>query len=269
MEKAGEITLAFVALKENGVVDLEDLERLLQTNSRAFVSLMHGNNEIGNLLDIETATELCKKYGALFHSDTVQTMGHYPFDLQKSAPDFLVASAHKFHGPKGVGFLYLNADTKISPYLHGGGQERNMRGGTENIYGIIGLAKAMEIAYTSLDDRKHIVKLKNAMIQGLQEKIPGVKFNGLSADSDNSLYTVLSVAIPGADLDDMLLFNLDIHKISASAGSACSSGTSIGSHVLQAIKADEAYGHIRFSFSKYNTMEEVEYVLEKLTNLVK
>lgn len=270
MEKAGEIQLSFVKLKEKGEVEVEDLERLLSSHPKSFVSLMHGNNEVGNLLDLETVAALCKNYGALFHSDTVQTMGHYLFDLQKSAPDFIVASAHKFHGPKGVGFLYINADTKIQPYLHGGGQERNMRGGTENIYGIIGLAKAMELAYTSLEDHKqYVLRLKKRMIEGLKEAIPNVKFNGLSGDLDNSLYTVVNVAIPGSDLDDMLLFSLDISKISASAGSACSSGTNIGSHVLQAIKADENYGHVRFSFSKYNTEAEVDYVIEKLKGLQK
>ncbi len=270
LEKLGEIKLSFVKLKEKGEVDLEDLEKLLSANPKSFVSLMHGNNEIGNLLYIETVVELCKKYDALFHSDTVQTMGHYIFDLEKSAPDFIVASAHKFHGPKGVGFLYINADTKIQPYIYGGGQERNMRGGTENVYGIIGLAKAMELAYTNLEEQKqYILGLKNKMISGLKEIIPSAKFNGLSEDSDKSLYTVLSVAIPGNDLEDMLLFSLDINKISASAGSACSSGTNIGSHVLQAIKADENYGHLRFSFSKYNTTEEVDYVLKSLKGLVK
>lgn len=270
LEKAGEIKLSYVSLAEKGTINLPHLEELLRSNPSSFVSLMHGNNEIGNLLDINIVSELCKKHGALFHSDTVQTMGHYTFDLQKNAPDFIAASAHKFHGPKGIGFLYLNAHTKIQPYLYGGGQERNMRGGTENIYGIIGLAKAMELAYSTLEEqKKYILGLKNRMIQGLKEAIPDVQFNGWSEDSEKSLYTVLSVAIPGAEMDDMLLFNLDINKISASAGSACASGTSIGSHVLQAIKAREDYGHIRFSFSKYNTKEEVDYVVEKLKGVVK
>ncbi len=270
LKKLGEIKLSYVKLKDKGEVDLEDLETLLKSNAKSFVSLMHGNNEIGNLLDIEKTADLCKKYGALFHSDTVQTIGHYRFNLQKNAPDFIVASAHKFHGPKGVGFLYLNADTKIEPYLYGGGQERNMRGGTENVYGIIGLAKAMELAYTSLEDQKqYILGLKKRMITGLKEMIPGSKFNGFSEDLDKSLYTVLSIALPGPDLEDMLLFSLDINKISASAGSACASGTNIGSHVLQTIKADKNYGHLRFSFSKHNTVEEIDYVLEKLKALVK
>jgi cysteine desulfurase len=270
MEKNGEIKLSLVKLKDKGEIDLNDLEELLSKNPSSFVSLMHGNNEIGNLLDLENVSALCKKYGALFHSDTVQTMGHYNFDLQKISPDFIVASTHKFHGPKGTGFLYINSNTKIQPYLHGGGQERDMRGGTENVYGIIGLAKAMELAYASLEEHKnYILGLKNRMINGLKEIIPGVKFNGNSESADNSLYTVLSVAIPGSDLEDMLLFSLDIHKISASAGSACASGTSIGSHVLRSIHADENFGHVRFSFSKYNTAEEIDYVLEKLKKLQK
>jgi cysteine desulfurase len=268
LEKKGSIRLSYVQLLPDGAVDLQHLEHLLNTSEPALVSLMHGNNEIGNILDLEAVCALAKKAGALFHSDTVQTMGHYTFDLQKTAPDFLVASAHKFHGPKGVGFLYINADTKIEPYLHGGGQERNMRGGTENVYGIIGLAKAMELAYAQLHEhRTHIQGLKSRLIEKLRTTIPGVHFNGQSESTDKSLYTVVSVAIPGPDMDDMLLFNLDINKISASAGSACASGTSIGSHVLQAIRADEACGHIRFSFSKFNTEEEVDYVVEKLATL--
>lgn len=271
MVNANEIQLHYLRLKENGELDLNHLEELLSsTKERFFVSLMHGNNEIGNLLDISAVADLCKAHNALFHSDTVQTMGHYTFDLQKSAPNFIVASAHKFHGPKGVGFLYINADKKILPSLYGGGQERNMRGGTENVYGIIGLAKAMELAYTNLDSQKaYILSLKNKMIAALKEAIPNVKFNGSSEDSEKSLYTVLSVAIPGNDLEDMLLFSLDINKISASAGSACSSGTNIGSHVLQSIKADENFGHVRFSFSKFNKPEEIDYVVERLKALVK
>lgn len=230
---------------------------------------MHGNNEIGNITDIAAISKLCKPYNAIFHSDTVQTMGHYPFDLQTQMPDFIVASAHKFHGPKGVGFLYINAATKIQPFMYGGGQERNMRGGTENVYGIIGLAKALEISYASLSqDRMYIEGLKSRMIEGLRALIPTVRFNGLSDQNDQGLYTVLSVSIPGLDMEDMLLFSLDIHNISASAGSACTSGTNIGSHVLQAIQADTEAAHVRFSFSKLNTADEIDYVLEMLKKVV-
>lgn len=270
LEKEGKIQLHYVKLNEKGEINYDDLEHLLHNHSHCFVSLMHGNNEIGNLSDISSIGELCRKYGAVYHSDTVQTAGHFPHDLQKLKVDFIVGSAHKFHGPKGVGFLYVNGDRKIDPFIYGGAQERNMRGGTENIYGIVGLAKALELAYQNMASHKeHISKLKAHMINSLKAEIPGVDFNGACADSENSLYTVLSVSLPPSDLNEMLLFNLDINKISASAGSACASGTDAGSHVLNAIKADPERGHIRFSFSKYNTIEEIDYAVKKLSNFYK
>ncbi|GAL84599.1 aminotransferase class V [Sporocytophaga myxococcoides] len=270
LETEGKIQLHYVKLNEKGEINYEDLEHLLHNHSFCFVSLMHGNNEIGNLSDIERIGELCRKYGAIYHSDTVQTAGHFPHDLQKLKVDFIVGSAHKFHGPKGVGFLYINGDRKINPLIYGGAQERNMRGGTENIYGIVGLAKALELAYQNMTYHKdHISILKAHMINSLKAEIPGVDFNGACADPENSLYTVLSVSLPPSDMNEMLLFNLDINKISASAGSACASGTDAGSHVLNAIKADPERGHIRFSFSKYNTIEEIEYTVKKLSNFYK
>lgn len=270
LEKEGKIQLHYVKLNEKGEINYDDLEHLLQSYSHSFVSLMHGNNEIGNLSDISRIGELCRKHGAIYHSDTVQTAGHFPHDLQKLKVDFIVGSAHKFHGPKGVGFLYVNGDRKIDPLIHGGAQERNMRGGTENIYGIVGLAKALELAYQNMTVHKeYISKLKSHMITSLQAEIPGVSFNGACADPENSLYTVLSVSLPPSDMNEMLLFNLDINKISASAGSACASGTDAGSHVLNAIKADPNRGHIRFSFSKYNTIEEIDYTVKKLSNFYK
>ncbi|WP_028978914.1 cysteine desulfurase family protein [Sporocytophaga myxococcoides] len=270
LEKEGKIQLHYVKLNEKGEVNYDDLEHLLQNYSHCFVSLMHGNNEIGNLSDISRIGELCRKHGAIYHTDTVQTAGHFQHDLQKLKVDFIVGSAHKFHGPKGVGFLYVNGDRKIDPLIYGGAQERNMRGGTENIYGIVGLAKALEMAYQNLTTHKeHISKLKTYMINSLKTEIPGVDFNGASADPENSLYTVLSVSLPPSDMNEMLLFNLDINKISASAGSACASGTDAGSHVLNAIKADPERGHIRFSFSKYNTIEEIDYTVKKLSNFYK
>ncbi|MBO9698784.1 MAG: cysteine desulfurase [Sporocytophaga sp.] len=270
LEKEGKIQLHYVKLNEKGEVNYDDLEHLLQNYSHCFVSLMHGNNEIGNLTDIARIGELCRKHGAIYHSDTVQTAGHFPHDLQKLKVDFIVGSAHKFHGPKGVGFLYVNGDRKINPLIYGGAQERNMRGGTENIYGIVGLAKALELAYQNMASHKeHISKLKAHMISSLKTEILGVDFNGACADLENSLYTVLSVSLPPSDMNEMLLFNLDINKISASAGSACASGTDAGSHVLNAIKADPERGHIRFSFSKYNTIEEIDYTVKKLSNFYK
>jgi cysteine desulfurase len=264
----GVTKLSLVNLDEKGNVDLAHLEGLLQQNPRTLVSLMHGNNEIGNLLDLEKVGEICEKYNAIFHSDTVQTMGHYRHDLQKIKADFIVGAAHKFNGPKGVGFLYVNAKTKIHPFIYGGSQERNMRGGTENIYGIVGLAKALEIAYRDMESHeKHIKSLKKRMIEQLQENIVGVEFNGDSANIEGSLYTVLNVSFPPSDDNDMLLFNLDIAGISASGGSACSSGSDIGSHVLGALKTNPSRGNVRFSFGKYNTEAEIDKTVEVLKGI--
>jgi len=264
------VELSLVNVDENGHIDLAHLEELLRSHPRSLVSLMHGNNEIGNLLDMNQVGELCRQYEAIFHSDTVQTMGHFRHNLQELPVDFIVGAAHKFHGPKGVGFLYVNAGrTKIMPFIHGGAQERNMRGGTENIYGIVGLAKALEIAYRDMEQhRRHITGLKRRMIEQLREKLPEVQFNGDSANIDGSLYTVLNVSLPPSDISDMLLFNLDIAKISASGGSACSSGSNVGSHVLAALPGiDPDRGYVRFSFGKYNTAEEIDYAVDTLVGL--
>jgi cysteine desulfurase len=270
LHKSGQIQLSFVNLNENGEVDLAHLEALLQSNSRSLVSLMHGNNEIGNLLDLNVVGDICEKYNAVFHSDTVQTMGHYKHDLQQLKTNFIVGAAHKFNGPKGVGFLYMRPGIKIAPFVHGGAQERNMRGGTENIYGIVGLAKALEIAYRDMDvHRTHIENLKLRMIQKLKSNIEGITFNGNSAEMDKSLYTVLNVSLPPSDISDMLLFNLDIAGIAVSGGSACASGTEIGSHVLNELKIDENRANVRFSFGKYNTEEEIDYAAETLAELYK
>lgn len=264
LEKNGDITLTMLNVDRKGNVDLDQLEELLKKYPKTFVSLMHANNEIGTLLDIERVSAICQEYDALFHCDTVQTMGHYVHDLSKIHVDFVACAAHKIHGPKGVGFLYINHNVKIKPLLYGGAQERNMRGGTENVYGIVGLAKALKMAYEGMDaHRNHIQELKSYMIDQLKKHIPGCHINGES-DAEKSLYTVLNVCFPENDLGDMLLFNLDIAGISASGGSACSSGSSIGSHVLTAIKAESGRPSIRFSFSKYNTKQEVDVVVSKL-----
>ena len=269
LEKQGKVKLSYVNLLEEGYIDFNHLEQLLQQNSKSLVSLMHANNEIANITDIAAVSELCKEYGAVFHSDTVQTMGHYVHDLQQLNIQCIVGSAHKFHGPKGVGFLYVNRDHKIHPFIYGGAQERNMRGGTENVCGIIGLVRAMEVAYENMDQhRKHIQGLKTRMIRSLKEVIPGIGFNG-GCENDKSLYTVLNVCLPESGDNEMLLFNLDINKISASGGSACSSGSNAGSHVLTALKTDPNRGAIRFSFSKYNTAEEIDYTVEKLAEFYK
>lgn len=270
LDKQGVVKLSLVNTDAKGHVDLTHLEELLKTDSRSLVSLMHGNNEIGNMLNLNRVGEICRAYNAIFHSDTVQTMGHFRHDLQQLPVDFLVGAAHKFHGPKGVGFLYVNADrVKIHPFMYGGSQERNMRGGTENVYGIVGLAKALEIAYRDMDaHREHITGLKRRMIEQLRAKMPEVLFNGDSADVDNSLYTVLNVSLPASDISDMLLFSLDIARISASGGSACSSGSNVGSHVLAALPGlNPERGYVRFSFGKYNTAEEIDYAVDTLVGL--
>jgi len=266
LAKEGKIKLSFVKIDSLGRVDLDHLEELLKNNERSLVSLMHANNEIGNLLPMEEVSAICEKYNAIFHSDTVQTMAHYRFDLKKLNVHFLTCAAHKFHGPKGVGFLYINPKVKIQPFIFGGAQERNMRGGTENVYGIIGLAKAMEVAYRDLDEhQKHISGLKKYMADKLIAEIPGIKFNGDTLG--NALYTVLNVSFPQNANSEMLLFNLDIGGVACSGGSACSSGSSTGSHVLRAIYGESERPAVRFSFSKYNTKEEVDFVVEKLKEL--
>lgn len=266
LAQKGTIKLSFVNLDECGHIDLAHLEELLAGNPRTLVSLMHANNEIGNLLPLKKVGELCAKYNAIFHSDTVQTMGHYNIDVQAAKVHFITCAAHKFHGPKGVGFLYVNGDVKINPLIYGGSQERNMRGGTENIYGIVGLAKALEVACRDMKaHQEHIQGLKSYMIRQLEEHIPQVEFNGDC--KNNSLYTVLNVLFPPTDSAEMLLFNLDIAGIAASGGSACTSGSNQGSHVLRGINSDMARPSIRFSFSKYNTKEEIDYCVSKLKEM--
>lgn len=268
LQHTGKVTLSYVKLNAVGHVDMDDLERLLSgAEEKTLVTLMHANNEIGNLLDIMAVGNLCKKYNAVFHSDTVQTVGHFPFDLKNIPVDFITGAAHKFHGPKGVGLLYINQDLKISPFIHGGGQERNMRAGTENVYGIAGFAKALELATGNFEsDSKCIGDIKKYMYDLLVEKIPGVSFNGDTFG--RSLYTVLSVNFPKTEKSEMLLFNLDIQNICASGGSACSSGANAGSHVIRAINPSSEMVTVRFSFSKNNTKEEVDQVVEKIKTLI-
>ncbi len=267
LERTGKIVLHLVRLDEEGNVDYDHLEELLASHPKSLVSLMHANNELGNLTDIMRVSKLCQQYQAIFHSDTVQTMGHYPHDLSKLHIDFITGAGHKFHGPKGVGFLYINSKNKIKPLIYGGAQERNMRGGTENVYGIVGIAKALDIAYHNMDKHQSYIQgLKDYMIQQLRNTIPDIRFNG-NMEAEKSLYTVLNVSLPCTDMDDMLLFNLDIAGISASGGSACSSGSNIGSHVLQAIQANSNRPSIRFSFSKNNTKHEIDIVVAKLKEI--
>jgi cysteine desulfurase len=267
-QQASHVTSSFVHLLPDGHVDLNDLEKQLASQQeRCLVTLMHANNEIGNLLDMDAVGNLCKKYNAIFHSDCVQTVGHYPVDLRKTPVHFISASGHKFHGPKGAGILYVNDNIKIKPFIFGGGQERNMRAGTENLYGIVGFAKALEIAMRDCEkDTVYIQSLKTYMIDQLRKNIKAVHFNGDAGG--RSLYTVLSVAFPKTEKTEMILFNLDINNICVSGGSACSSGTDQGSHVIRAINNNPNLVTMRFSFCKYNTNEEVDHVIEKLKELI-
>jgi cysteine desulfurase len=265
---AGKAAVSYVKLLPNGHIDLEDLEKLLSESSvKTLVTLMHANNEIGNMLDIHAVGNICNLYNAVFHSDTVQTVGHLPFDLRNTPVHFITGSAHKFHGPKGAGILYINENIRIHPFIHGGGQERNMRAGTENIYGIVGLAKALEIATVGFEaDSTSINSLKLYMYEALKKNIPGINFNG--DVFEKSLYTILNVSFPLSEKSEMLLFNLDIHHICASGGSACASGADQGSHVIRAINADQNQIAVRFSFSKHNTTEEIDRVVATLKRLI-
>ncbi|MCW5924275.1 MAG: cysteine desulfurase [Saprospiraceae bacterium] len=268
-EKIDNVEVVWLPVDERGRVDLEALEQALQESAgvKTLVSLMHANNEIGTMLDLERVSALCRQYGVLLHSDTVQTVGHFPVNVQQTPVNFLSGAAHKFHGPKGVGFIYINSESPLKPFIDGGGQERNMRGGTENVYGIVGLAKALELATAEMDERSaHIREVRNYMKERLMEAFEGIQFNG---DHDGEcLYTVLSASFPPSPKNELLLLSLDIAGVSASGGSACSSGAEKGSHVLEAIGADPARKSIRFSFSHYNTKEEVDFVVEKLKTIL-
>ncbi len=267
LENTGEAELVLLNILPNGHVDLLDLEeKLAESDQKTLVTLMHANNEIGNITDIKKVGELCAQFKAIFHADTVQTVGHFPIDLSAIQVDFITAAAHKFHGPKGVGMLYINGKNKIHPLIHGGGQERNMRAGTENLYGIIGFAKALEIATAHHEkEKEHILGIKKYLKEKLTNEIPGIVFNG---DPDGeSHYTVLSAGFPQNDKTEMLLFNLDIRNICASGGSACSSGAIQGSHVIAALKKNPQ-ATIRFSFSKYNNLEEIDILVSNLKELL-
>jgi cysteine desulfurase len=267
-DHSGDVTSSYVRLLPDGHVDLGDLEgQLAAQEKRCLVTLMHANNEVGNLLDIDAVGTLCKKYNAIFHSDCVQTVGHYPVDLRKTPVHFISGAGHKFHGPKGVGILYINDNVKIKPFIFGGGQERNMRAGTENLYGIVGFAKALELAMANYEkDSQYIQSLKAYMMEQLKKNIQGVQFNG--DQTGNCLYTVLSAAFPKTEKSEMILFNLDMNHICVSGGSACSSGADIGSHVIQAINNNPNLVTVRFSFSKHNKKEEVDAVVVKLKELI-
>ena len=268
LHQAENVELSFVNILPNGHIDMEHLDTLLaNSNNKCLVTLMHANNEIGNMIDLHAVGNICKKYGAIFHSDTVQTVGHFPFDLRNTPVHFITGSGHKFHGPKGVGILYINDNIKITPFMLGGSQERNMRAGTENLYGIVGFAKALQLATDNHEhDRSQLKELKLYMRDQLEKQIPGTTFNG--DVEGNSLYAVLSASLPKTEKSEMILFNMDINNICASGGSACTSGADAGSHVIRAINNNPNQVTVRFSFSKYNTKQEVDIVVEKLKEMI-
>jgi cysteine desulfurase len=268
LHKTGEAALSYVRVLPNGHIDLEDLEHILDTcDDKCLVTLLHANNEIGNIVDIHAVGNICKKYGAVFHADTVQTVGHFPFDLRNTPVHFITGAGHKFHGPKGVGLLYVNENVRIQPIIHGGSQERNMRAGTENLYGIVGFAKALELATARhKEESTYVQSLKLYMLEQLQKHVKGATFNGDPQGS--SLYTVLSVSFPKTEKSEMLLFNLDINHICASGGSACTSGVEQGSHVIRTINNNPNQVTVRFSFCRNNSKEEIDYVVQKLRELI-
>ncbi len=267
LEKSHGITVEFVNIDKCGRVDNDQLNALLEnSDKKTLVSLMHANNEIGTVMDMDKISKTCQAHNALFHSDTVQTMGHFPIDVDKTKINFLTGAAHKFHGPKGVGFVYINGESMIKPYIDGGSQERNMRGGTENFYGIVGIAKALEMAVANMNERHaHINELRQYLKDQLTQNFEDIQFNGCQ---ENYLYTVLSVSFPPHPKSDMMMLNLDISGISASGGSACSSGAEKGSHVLVSIDAPADRKTIRFSFSHFNTKTEIDFLIEKLKKMV-
>ncbi len=273
LQECFEVEVEYVDVDHKGNIDLDDLEiRLKNSDKKTLVSLMHVNNEIGNMLDLKKTAELIKSHGALFHSDTVQSIGHFNLDLSEIPVDFTAVSAHKFHGPKGVGFAFVRRNSGLKPLIFGGEQERGHRAGTEGVHNIVGLEESLKLAYANLEEEKeYISSLKKHFISRLKEEIPGVKFNGTCEDFENSTYTLINVCLPvSQEKAIMLLFQLDLKGIACSKGSACQSGSDQGSHVLNAFlnEEDRKKPSLRFSFSRYNTKEEIEYVVECLKEFI-
>jgi len=272
LEEEYDLTVCYVNIDSDGTVDYTHLETLLDTSKKTLVSLMHINNEIGNILDVKKVADVCKAKNALFHSDAVQSVGHYTLDLQEVQVDFLAAAAHKFHGPKGVGFAFIRKNSGLKPLIFGGEQERGFRAGTESVHNIVGIEEALKVAYNHLEEESTYIKsLKQYFIQQLNAKVPSTKFNGNSSDMEKSTYTLVNVCLPVTpEKATMLLFQLDLKGIACSKGSACQSGSTRGSHVLSEIldDGDMQKPSIRFSFSIYNTKEEVDYVVDVLKEFV-
>ncbi len=268
MEQSGLASLHLVHVDETGTVDYAHLEELAQTNPNSLISLMHANNEIGTLLDYREVSRIAKENNCLFHSDTVQTMGHYSFDVEEFGADFLTCSAHKLNGPKGIGFLYTNKKLNIKSMITGGGQESNHRAGTENMLGIAGLTKALEIAFTNVkQEQDHIYGIKTYMMEQLAIHIPDIEFNGRTTFEDG-LYTVLSCSLPPQKNNDLILFQLDIEGVCCSGGSACNSGAAKGSHVLEAINHPVDRKAIRFSFGRFTSKYDINHAVKALSKVL-
>ncbi len=273
LKKNGHINLHYVNLDSHGNADLDHLKELLSNDdSKKLVSLMHINNEVGNKLDVDAVAKLCKEHNALFHSDTVQSIGHFEWDVENIPIDFMAAAAHKFHGPKGVGFAYIRKNSGMGCMISGGAQERGFRAGTESYHNIVGLEEAFISAYENLSaERDYVLKLKKHFITTVKKEIPDVKFNGLSGNLEKSTYTLVNVRLPiDSQKALMLLFHLDIKGIACSKGSACQSGSAKGSHVLTELLSDEELDapSLRFSFSKYNTTDEIDYTIKVLKEFI-
>lgn len=271
LKECYDITVDYVQLDACGNVDVDHLKSLLSgSEEKTLVSLMHVNNEVGNMLDIKKIGRLCKEHNALFHCDTVQSVGHFELDLQEIPVDFTAVSAHKFHGPKGVGFAFVRKNSGLKPLIFGGEQERGYRGGTESVHNIVGMAEALKISYENLEEEKSYVKgLKEYFIQELKKEIPGAKLNGNCGNLEDSTYTLINVCLPiSEEKAVLLLFQLDLNGIACSKGSACQSGSDKGSHVLSEIldEEDVKKPSVRFSFSHFNTKEDIDYVIGVLKN---
>jgi len=263
--KAVEVDL--VKIDQYGLPDFDHLEKLLATDKgKTLVTLMHANNEVGSMLDLKKLSDLCHRYGAWLHSDTVQTVGHFPINVKQTPIDFISGAAHKFYGPKGIGFIYINSRCHIHPYIDGGSQERNMRAGTENLSGIVGLSKAINLAYSEIEeDMAYVSGLKQYMRDQLTSTCPGVLFNG---HPTNSLYTVLNVSFPPGPQTELMVMSLDIAGVSASGGSACSSGVETQSHVLEALGHPADRRAVRFSFSRNTTKDDIDFAVDQIAGIL-
>jgi len=268
-----DIKISYVKIHSNGNIDYDDLESILEGSSeKTLVSLMHINNELGNISNIKLISDLCKKHNALFHSDTVQSIGHYDLDFNKLKLDFFVASAHKFHGPKGVGFAFVRKNTRLGSFITGGMQEKGFRAGTESVHNIYGMSEALKISLKNLvNEKKYVTDIKNYFITNISNEIKGVKFNGTSGEVDKSTYTLVNVLLPiDKKTGGLLMFKLDMKGIACSKGSACQSGSDNGSHVLNEIqnKQDNENISLRFSFSVFNTKKDIDYTILELKKLI-